>query len=94
MMDLFGRKPVDDPEVVARLKEWARELLGLDEDVVVTVAELRCAEDDCPDVETVIGILEAGSPRKFKVFKPLGEVTRKDVEAMVAQQGKDYEGGR
>jgi hypothetical protein len=84
-MNLFGQKPSHDPVVVDRLKGWARELLGLGDDITVTVMQLTCAEDDCPDVETVVGVLEQGNQRKFKVLKPLAEVTRDDLAAALSQ---------
>jgi hypothetical protein len=82
-MNLFSQKPRPDPSVVDRLKGWAREMLGLGEDVTVTVMQLNCAEDDCPDVETVVGVLEQGNQRKFKVLKRMSEVTRDDLAAAV-----------
>ncbi|MBM4068082.1 MAG: nitrate reductase [Planctomycetes bacterium] len=85
-MNLFGQKPSHDPFVVDRLKGWTRELLGLGDDLTVTVMQLNCAEDDCPDVETVVGVLEQGNQRKFKVLKPLAEVTREDLAAAIQQQ--------
>jgi hypothetical protein len=84
-MNLFSQKPAHDPAVVDRLKGWARELLGLGDDVTMTVMQLNCAEDDCPDVETVVGVLEQGNQRKFKVLKPLAEVTRDDLAAALRQ---------
>lgn len=84
-MNLFGQKPSHDPAVALRVKGWAREMLGLGDDVAVTVMQLNCAEDDCPDVETVVGVLEPGSQRKFKVLKPLAEVTRDDLAAALRQ---------
>jgi len=82
VIDLFAKKPTHDPVVVRRLKEWTIELLGLDDSVPVMVTELRCTEDDCPDVETVIAILDKpGNPRTIKVFKPLAEVTRENILA-------------
>jgi hypothetical protein len=78
-MNLFGQKANHDAVAASRVKEWVREALALGDDVVVTVAELRCAEEDCPDVETVVGILEQGNQRKFKVLKPLPEVTWDDL---------------
>ncbi|MBM3995011.1 MAG: nitrate reductase [Planctomycetes bacterium] len=84
-MNLFSQKPAHDPAVAERLKGWARELLGLGDDVAVTVMQLNCAEDDCPDVETVVGVLEQGNQRKFKVLKPLAEVTRDDLATALRQ---------
>ena len=86
MMNLFGQKPSYDPVVVDRVKGWARELLGLGDDVALTVMQLNCAEDDCPDVETVVGVLEQGSQRQYKVLKPLAEVTRDDLAAALPQR--------
>jgi hypothetical protein len=52
----------------------------------VMVSELRCAEDDCPDVETVIAVLgEPGKARKHKLLKSMSEVTRDDVMNLAAR---------
>jgi hypothetical protein len=60
--------------------------MGLPDNTVVTVMELRCREDDCPDVETVIGVLgEPGKARKHKLPKPLADVTREDVMSLAAR---------
>jgi len=83
---LFGQKPAHDPNLNARINGWVREALGLEEEVVVMVTELRCAESDCPDVETVIAVLgEPGKARKHKLLKPLSEVTRFDVLSLAAR---------
>jgi len=55
------------------------------------VMELSCTEEGCPDVETVVGILEPGCQRKFKVFKPLAEVLRDDLEKVVRESIKEQE---
>lgn len=49
--------------------------------------ELRCLEEGCPPVETVVSLLrEAGvEPLVFKVFKPVREVTRHEVEVAFAR---------
>jgi len=85
MIDLFGQKKAN-VEAIARVKEWVREVMGLPEDVVVMVTELHCAEDDCPDVESVIAVLgEPGKARKHKLLKPLADVTREDVMSLAAR---------
>ena len=59
---------------------------GLPDDMVVMVTELRCAEDDCPDVETVIAVLgEPGQSRKHKLLMPMIEVTKMDVMYLAAR---------
>ena len=86
MINLFSQGPKSDPEVTSRIKKWVREVMGLPDDVVVMVSELRCAEDDCPDVETVIAVMgEPGQARKHKLLKPASEVTRDDVLSLAAR---------
>lgn len=86
MINLFNQGPKSDPEVTNRIKQWVREVMGLSDDVVVMVSELRCAEDDCPDVETVIAVLgEPGTARRHKLLKPMSEVTRNDVISLAAR---------
>lgn len=64
----------------SEIKGWVRELMDLPEDTAVTVAELACRDDGCPDIETVIGVLEPGKPiEKFRVHASMVEVTREDV---------------
>jgi hypothetical protein len=86
MINLFGKQPNADLEAVARIKGWVREVMDLADDVVVMVTELRCAEDDCPDVETVLAVLgEPGKARKHKLLKPMAEVTLDDVMSLAAR---------
>lgn len=83
----FSRKPKPGyPHAIAALKAETRRLLGLGDDVTVSVAELACREAGCPDIETVIGILVAGTPPHIaKVHKPIVEVTPADLAAAFAE---------
>jgi hypothetical protein len=40
MINLFGQKSPRDPDAVLRIKQWAIDLLGLGNDVAVTVMQL------------------------------------------------------
>ncbi|MDB5307815.1 MAG: hypothetical protein JWO38_2017 [Gemmataceae bacterium] len=83
MFNLFGEKPRADPGAIARVKGWAADLFNVPADATVMVTELRCAEDGCPDVETVIAVLGGRGPtRSHKVPKPAANVTREDVAAL------------
>ena len=67
-----------------RVKRWTRGLLGLDEGMMVSVTELRCADPGCPDIETVIGIPNpGGSWRTLRVAKPLCQVRRTDISRLL-----------
>jgi hypothetical protein len=74
MLDLLrGRGP--DREHTARIRAAARRALGLDDAAHVMVSELRCSEPDCPDVETVIAVLEEGAQRTWRVAGAAESVT-------------------
>ena len=65
-----------------RVKQGVRKVLAPGEDAVISVSELACGEDGCPDVETVIGIHEAGAPaRRLRLHMPLAEVGLADIAA-------------
>lgn len=83
----FSRKPRPGyPQAVAALKTETRRLLDLGDEVAVSVAELTCRDEGCPDIETVIGILVAGSPPRIaKVHKPIPEVTTADLAAALGE---------
>ncbi len=85
MFDLFGQKFSADPTVAAWIKEWVREVFGLPDEAIVMVTELRCKEEGCPDVETVIAIMGGpGYSCKHKLFKPMAEVTHDDLKKLAA----------
>lgn len=81
----LGQRSKNDPQVIARVKDWVAANFALAEDVTVMVTELRCTEEGCPPIETVIAILDTpGSPRQYKVYKPLAEVTPADIAAVAS----------
>ncbi len=60
----------------AQIKGWVREVLELDPDTPMTVAELACRDEGCPDIETVIGVLEPDKPiRTIRIHAPMAAVT-------------------
>jgi hypothetical protein len=85
----FARKAKPGyPDAIANLKTQTRRLLQLDEDVAVSVAELVCRDPGCPDTETVVAILVAGTaPRIAKVHKPIPGVTVADLAAAFGVSG-------
>lgn len=72
------------PEKTRQVKAWVRELLGLDETVVVSITELACREEDCPDVETVVGIMRPGEKiEMIRIHKEIAEVNSSDLHAVL-----------
>ncbi len=68
------------PEKSRQIRAWVRELFGLDEAVVVSITELACRDDSCPDIETVVGIMRPGEKiETIRVHKAIAEVMREDL---------------
>lgn len=87
----LGQRTKNDPQIIARVKDWVTASFALAEDVTVMVTELRCAEAGCPPLETVIAILDTpGQPRQYKVYKPLAEVTAADIAAVANGTSHHY----
>jgi hypothetical protein len=64
------------PLAVRQLKFHTRELLGLSDDVTISVTELTCREPGCPDIETVVAILsEAQKPIIVRIHSAIPDVT-------------------
>jgi hypothetical protein len=85
-MSLLGPRPRTDPAVARRIRAWAREVFALAPESAVTVKELRCAEPDCPDVETVVIVSPPWGPtfqRKFAM--PAADVTRTHLQGAADQ---------
>ena len=51
------------------------------------VAEIACAEADCPDTETVIAVFLDDARKEFRIYKPVAEVTGADI-AIACQPSK------
>jgi hypothetical protein len=83
MDDILGLSTKPATDHTKRVKGLVRNSWGIDEDVVIMVSELRCHEDDCPDVETVIALMTGGNePPKVKIMKPMSELQAADIDAV------------
>jgi hypothetical protein len=75
------------PERTRQIKTWVRELCKLDDDVVLSITELTCRDDDCPDIETVIGIMRPGQKiETIRIHRAIAEVTREDLAGAVGDR--------
>lgn len=78
--------PLDDEpgrscsETIARVKRWVVAACELDDLTPVLVTELRCLEEGCPPVETLVAILpEAGRRWQHRFHKPASAVAWHEV---------------
>lgn len=78
---MFPSRPSrPDPEVTARIKAWATEILSLGNDDVVSVAQLACHDPGCPPVEILVTILSPNAPRReLRVHKAAADIERGDL---------------
>ena len=68
----------------AEIKVWARRLTGLPENTPVSVVELACRDKGCPDIETVIGLMEADKPiRTIRLHLAIADVTYDAISDVV-----------
>lgn len=92
MSPAFGNKNNNDAEFrknsTAAIKKWVKEILMLDDAVTIMVTEVNCIEPNCPDKETVIGIMQQGNNQKFSIRKPLLYVRQWDIDAIPLSFGE------
>ena len=75
MEDILGLSTRPKNDDTKRIKKLVRDAWTVPEEVVIMVSELRCHDEDCPDVETVIALMAGpGEPVKVKIGKPMGEL--------------------
>jgi hypothetical protein len=57
-----------------------RAQVGRSDETTISVNEIFCRNQGRPDVETVIGVIEAIRPtRTFRILKPISNVCEADV---------------
>lgn len=76
------------PPSSSRIKDWVRAHIGWSEDMTISVNEIICRDQGCPDVETVIGIIVANMPtRSIRILKPIENVRETDVAHALENTG-------
>lgn len=74
-----------DPGDAQRIKAWVAEVLSPSVEATVSVNEIACTDPACPGLETVILVMQAGSPtRAFKAPGSLVVQTRPAIEKALA----------
>jgi hypothetical protein len=61
------------------VKDLVRKHFDLDGSANIFIAEIACAEADCPDTETVIAVFLGDGRREFRICKPVAEITGADI---------------
>ncbi|MEC4883526.1 MAG: hypothetical protein SAL70_19675 [Scytonema sp. PMC 1070.18] len=75
---IHREQPKANPEKNQQIKQWVYQLLGLEEDITISLSQLQCKEPGCPPVETVITVMT--SPvQKYTIHKPLSDIEHSDI---------------
>ena len=86
MKNLFDRRRPNGKKV-REIKDLVINYFGFPETTVLTVAELRCHDDSCPPVETVITARHSdSSTQDWRLTKPIDEIAKKDIESLCTKQ--------
>ncbi|WEK49496.1 MAG: hypothetical protein P0Y66_17435 [Candidatus Kaistia colombiensis] len=75
------RDAAERAEAAARIKNWTRSALCLDDAARVLVHELACSRPNCPPRETVILIVPAtdAAPFKIALHRAMRDLTENDL---------------
>ena len=80
MVGMFDQKKTN-PETIRYLKKIIADKFQLSDTTIISVAELRCHEQGCPPIETVITIRSDSSMvRDFKILKSASDIKAIDIE--------------
>ena len=86
MKNLFDRRRPNGAKV-REIKDLVINYFGFPETTVLTVAELRCHDDSCPPVETVITARHSdSSTQDWRLTKPIDEIAKKDIESLCTKR--------
>ena len=79
---MFSNPKKQNADQTNRVKALVRDIWGIDEGVVIMVSELKCYEDGCPDLETVVVLMDEGAqPKTIKINKSLSEIDVKTISS-------------
>ena len=87
MDDILGLSRGKPDGNAGRIKDLVRMRFCLSDEATLMVSELRCHEDGCPDVETVIAIMGTSRTQlTWKIAKPMTEVGEGDIQSLMIPQ--------
>ena len=82
LTDILGLSTKPKGGHTKRVKDMVRKAWSIPENVIIMVSELRCHEEGCPDVETVIALMHEGAePEKVKIYKPMTELNLEETKS-------------
>jgi hypothetical protein len=71
-------------DAILRVKAWLSAAIALPPGAVVLVTELRCREEGCPPLETVLAVLVEGHRWHRTLHRAAADLTEAEIRQMVA----------
>ncbi|MBM3763672.1 MAG: hypothetical protein FJW30_25305 [Acidobacteria bacterium] len=90
MNDFFAPRKGISPEQSEILKQAVRSRFHPPDSATIKLMELRCTEEGCPPLETVIAILDETENRQYKIHKGIAELTVADIASLTEHADHDH----
>tara|TARA_Y100000816_G_scaffold145813_1_gene103474 strand:+ start:176 stop:430 length:255 start_codon:yes stop_codon:yes gene_type:complete len=79
MAGMFQKKK-SNTNATQNLKSLLADKFRLDDETIISIAELSCHEPDCPPIETVVTFRQVdGKTKSFKIHKPIDKIQLEDL---------------
>jgi hypothetical protein len=91
------RRSPERMQVIDRVTEWTRERFKLPNAAAISVSEVACCIPGCAPLETVVMFWIEGQCYRFKLFKPVAQLTADDIpyawlkDALAVPEANDFE---
>ena len=80
--DILGLSTKPKGGHTKRVKDMVRRAWSVPENVIIMVSELRCHEEGCPDVETVIALIrDVAETEKVIIYNPIAELNLYEIKS-------------
>jgi len=79
-------------QTVLNIKHALHDALKLPDDAMISLSELVCLEEDCPPIETVLGLLRSDAPHiHCKIHKRADAIDADDLVQVCQSWGFDVQ---
>jgi hypothetical protein len=83
----FSKVKDETPSHVEKVKSWVEHWLSAssssssigDQPPTVMVSQIKCTEQGCAPIETVVSLLQPNNNKSGKIFKPIKDVTQEET---------------
>jgi len=83
----FSKVKDETPSHVEKVKSWVEHWLSTSSSTsssssdpfTVMVSQIKCTEQGCAPIETVVSLLQSNNNKSGKIFKPIKDVTQEET---------------